>query len=182
MNEQVELAPERLPHFGENPLHVLVGANVALGQQRARDRLGQLPHTLLDPLALISEGERGSACGQLLRDRPCDRAAVRDAENQTSLAGEVSHGGGESIVAPCGSLSSRGDRAGSARPWRACSPHVGGGVCSSRAAASSSSASRTRSAGRPSLVMSATGPRSKRLRLGLACGIQPSTSSSTTQA
>ena len=67
---------------------LLVGADVALGHERARDRLGQVAHVLLDPLALVRERELRPAGGEPLRDRPRDRAAVGDAEDEPTLARE----------------------------------------------------------------------------------------------
>ena len=81
MDEQVELSTESLPHLGEDPGDVVVRTHIALRDERARDGVRKLAHVLLDPLALKRERERRAALGKLLRDRPRDRAAVRDAED-----------------------------------------------------------------------------------------------------
>ena len=62
-----------------------VVADVELGDERARHRLGEVAHVLLDPLALEGERELGAAGGEPLRDRPRDRALVRDAEDECFL-------------------------------------------------------------------------------------------------
>ena len=85
MHEQVELPAERLPHLGENARDVLVGADVAGGDERARHGLGELAHAPFDALALEGERKLGAVFGQPLRDRPGNRALVGDPENETSL-------------------------------------------------------------------------------------------------
>ena len=86
MDEQVEPAVEGLAGLAEDSGNVLVRAHVAFGDERARDRLGQLPHALLDSLTLERERELRPGVGEALRDRPGDRALVRDPENQSALA------------------------------------------------------------------------------------------------
>src|SRR6266545_5291482 len=86
MHEQVEASLERFADLAEDTRDVFVGAHVTLGHERAGDGLGQLTHALLDSLALIRERELGAAVGEPLGDRPRDRAAVRNSENQTTLA------------------------------------------------------------------------------------------------
>jgi hypothetical protein len=93
VDEQVELPAERLADLVEDAFHVFVGTDVALRHVRARDRLRELADALLDPLALVGERELRSALGQPLRDRPRDRATIRDTENQAALALVRSHGG-----------------------------------------------------------------------------------------
>src|SRR5438105_4464084 len=80
VQEQVEPALEQVAHFGEDTLEVVVRTDVTGGDERRADRLGQLAHVLLDPLALVGEGELGAALSETARDRPGDRAAVRNAE------------------------------------------------------------------------------------------------------
>ena len=100
MHEQVEPAPERIGHLSEHSGEVVVGANVALGDERARDAGGELAHGALDALALIREGELCALVGEAARDRPGDRALVRDPEHEALLAGECArHVRGESKAA-----------------------------------------------------------------------------------
>src|SRR5206468_746898 len=61
------------------------------------DRLGELAHVLLDALSLVRKRERRAAFGESLRDRPSDRAAVGDPEDEPALAGEISQGARESM-------------------------------------------------------------------------------------
>jgi hypothetical protein len=86
VDEEVEAAVECLRNFREHTRDVLVRTYVAGGDERAGDGLRQLPDARLDPLALVGEGELGAALGQTPRDRPGDRALVRDAEHQAALA------------------------------------------------------------------------------------------------
>ena len=92
MHEQVEPAVECLADLAEDALEVFVGADVAFGDQRRADRLGELADVLLDPLALVGEGQLGASLREPARDRPRDRAAVRNAQNQAALALERAHG------------------------------------------------------------------------------------------
>ena len=92
MDQQVELPAEGLPHLAEDTLEVLVGAHVAGGHERRVHRLRELAHALLDPLALVGEREARAALGELLRDRPGDRAAVGDPEHETALSCKPFHG------------------------------------------------------------------------------------------
>src|SRR5262249_12636314 len=89
--------PERVRDLPEDTRDVLVRANVARGDERARDRLGKLPHVALDPLALVGERELRTAVGEPLGDRPGDRAPVRDSQDETSLSLEHA---GEATVPP----------------------------------------------------------------------------------
>ena len=52
----------------------------------AADRLGEVAHAVLDSLALEGEGTSRAAVGEALRDRPCDRALVRNPQNERSLS------------------------------------------------------------------------------------------------
>ena len=88
VDEEVETAVERLGHLREDARHVVVGAHVALGDERARDALRQLPHSALDALALVREGELGALVREPPRDRPGDRPLVGDPEHEPLLAGE----------------------------------------------------------------------------------------------
>ena len=51
---------------------------------------GELAHALLDPLALVGEREPRATVRERLRDRPRDRALVRDAQDECALAREAS--------------------------------------------------------------------------------------------
>jgi hypothetical protein len=59
-------AAEHLANLCEDACDVLVRAHVAGGHERARDRIGQLAHAALDPLALVGERELGAAVGEAL--------------------------------------------------------------------------------------------------------------------
>ena len=90
MDEDVELATEHLSDFGEDARDVVVRAHIALGDELRVDSFRELTHALLDPFALIRERELRAAGGKLLRNRPRDRALVRDAEDECALACESS--------------------------------------------------------------------------------------------
>ena len=47
--------PKASAHLGEDAREVVVGADVALGDERAVDGLGEVAHVLLDALALVGE-------------------------------------------------------------------------------------------------------------------------------
>jgi hypothetical protein len=91
VHEQVEAA-ERLPRLAHDPLHVVVRAHVALGDERARNALPELAHALLDPLALVRERELGAFFGEAARDRPRDRPFVGDTEDEATFPFEAIHG------------------------------------------------------------------------------------------
>ena len=57
------------------------------------DRLGELAHVALDPLALEGERELRALLGEPLRDRPGDRAPVGDAEHEAAFALEATSPG-----------------------------------------------------------------------------------------
>ena len=88
--DEIELAAEGLCHLGEGLLEPFVGADVALADEWAPDRLGQVAHPFFDPLALVGERQLRAAGREPLRDRPGDRAAVGDAEDEAALAVEGS--------------------------------------------------------------------------------------------
>ena len=90
MDKQVELASERVPHLGEDPCDVLVGADVALRDERRVDRGGQLAHRRFDAISLVREGQARPAGRELPRDRPRDRALVGNTEDEAPLAFERS--------------------------------------------------------------------------------------------
>jgi hypothetical protein len=89
VDEDVEPASEGVGDLGEDPVDVLVGADVAGGDEWAVDALGQIADARLDSLALEGEREPRAARREPPRDRPCDRALVRDAENQSGLSLEI---------------------------------------------------------------------------------------------
>src|SRR2546421_6953102 len=79
VHQDVEPAVEGLPHLVEDTREILVRADVALRHEPRADRLRQLADALLDPLALEREGKLRAALGEATRDRPGDRALVRNA-------------------------------------------------------------------------------------------------------
>ncbi len=85
MDEDVEAAAERVGNLGEDARDVVVRADVALGDEGARDAGGEVAHVLLDALALVGERDARTLVGEPLRDRPRDRALVRDAEDERLL-------------------------------------------------------------------------------------------------
>src|SRR5438094_2651875 len=98
VHEQVEATVEPLANLAEDALEVPVGADIALGDERRAHGLGELANVLLDPLSLVGEGELGTSLREPARDRPRDRAAVCDAENQAALARECPFHGRESMA------------------------------------------------------------------------------------
>ena len=80
--------PNDVRHLGEDTRDVVVGAHVALGDERALDGRREVAHVLLDALSLVGEGNGRALVGEALRDRPCDRALIRDAEHERLLAFE----------------------------------------------------------------------------------------------
>ena len=72
----------------EDTREVVVGANVALRDERTVDGRGEIADVLLDALALIGERHARPLVGEALRDRPGDRALIRDAEDERLLAFE----------------------------------------------------------------------------------------------
>ena len=96
--------PNASDDLGEDAGEVVVGADVALGDERAVDARGEIAHVLLDALALVREGDARALVGEPLRDRPGDRALVRDAEDERLLAFEPAGHRGDP-----NRLASRGD-------------------------------------------------------------------------
>ena len=80
--------PNASADLREDAREVVVGADVALGDERAGDGRGEVADVLLDALALVREGDARPLVGEALRDRPRDRALVRDAEDERLLAFE----------------------------------------------------------------------------------------------
>ena len=86
VHEHVELAAERVADLGEDTRDVLVRPHVTGGDERRVDRVGKIADALLDAVALIGEREFRALVREPLRDRPRDRALVRDAEDERPLA------------------------------------------------------------------------------------------------
>ena len=70
-------SPDGFADLAEDPCDVLVRTHVTFGHERARDRLCQLAHALLDACSLVRERELGPGVRESLRDRPGDRPLVR---------------------------------------------------------------------------------------------------------
>src|SRR4029077_8117511 len=79
-------AADPLDELSERLVDALVAGDVALDADVGADRRGQLAHARLDALALVGEGKRRALLGQPARDRPGERALVRDARNEGDLA------------------------------------------------------------------------------------------------
>ena len=61
VDREIELAAEGLCHLGEGLLEPFVGADVALADEWAPDRLCQVAHPFFDPLALVGERQLRAA-------------------------------------------------------------------------------------------------------------------------
>ncbi len=85
VDEDVEAAAEGLRYLGEDALDVVVRPDVALGDERARHGLGEVADALLDPLALVREGDLCALGGEAVGDRPGNRALVGDAQDERLL-------------------------------------------------------------------------------------------------
>ena len=88
VDEDVEPTSEGVRHLREDPREIVVGADVALGDQGAVDGRREVAHVLLDAFALVRERDARALVGEPLRDRPGDRALVRDTEDERLLAFE----------------------------------------------------------------------------------------------
>ena len=95
VDEHVEASVERLRGLGEDPVEIVVRADVARRHQLRVHGRGQVPDGLLDPLALIGEGRAGHPRRRVARDRPGDRAPVGDPEHERLLALEPPRHGGD---------------------------------------------------------------------------------------
>ena len=150
--------------------------------ERALHRLGEVADALLDALALVRERELRAALREPLGDGPRDRAAVRDAEDEAPLSGEVGHGGASLLASGHSqSRSSREGRAASARPSRAGSRPTAGTASSSPGAASGWRRWRRRSAARRRSATSGSGRPWTRPPPAWPSGTTRSTSSSRTR-
>src|SRR6476620_2168946 len=89
MHEQVEPSVERLADLTEDARDVLVRADIARRHERAFDLRRELADVLVDPLSLVREREPRTSICEPPRDRPRDRALVRDPENEPRLALEI---------------------------------------------------------------------------------------------
>ena len=85
MHEDVELPVEDRATSREDTLDRTVVADVEFGDERARDRLRQVAHVLLDPLTLEGERDLRAAVREPPGDRPGDRPLVRDAQDECTL-------------------------------------------------------------------------------------------------
>jgi hypothetical protein len=86
VDEHVETAVERVGGLREHAVEVVVGAHVALRHELRVHRRREVPNRLLDALALVRERELCAFGREPLRDRPGDRALVRDAEHERLLS------------------------------------------------------------------------------------------------
>ena len=80
--------PKASADLREDTREVVVGADVALRDERTVDGRGEIADVLLDALALVGERHARPLVGEALRDRPGDRALIRDAEDERLLAFE----------------------------------------------------------------------------------------------
>ena len=85
VHHQVEAAEAR-GHVGEGAIEVGVVAHVAGHHHVGFHGLRELPHVLLQPLALVREGELRACRVERLRDRPRDGTAVGDAGDERELS------------------------------------------------------------------------------------------------
>ena len=86
VDEDVEPSAKRVANLREHAREVVVGTHVALGDERTVDGRGEIADVLLDALALVGERHARPLVGEALCDRPCDRALIRDAEDERLLA------------------------------------------------------------------------------------------------
>ena len=87
VDERVE-ASEFLADLGEDRVDLAVDGDVARQQQRVGHRRGQRLDTLLQPLALVGEGEAHPLARERLRDGPGDGALVGDTEDDAGTTFE----------------------------------------------------------------------------------------------
>ena len=91
MQQQVQLA-KFLSDLVEHAGDVIILRHVAFHQQRVcAERAGEFLDVLLEPFALVREGELRAFAVPCLRDGPGDGAFVRDAEDDSEFAGEQGH-------------------------------------------------------------------------------------------
>jgi hypothetical protein len=91
MDEEVETAElvcDRRHHVG----NLAIAGNVA-GQHERVGQLGrELTHVFLEPLTLIGDGEPRPRGSGRARDRPCNRALVRNPDDEAVLPRQFAHG------------------------------------------------------------------------------------------
>ena len=153
------------------------------------DRLGEVADVLLDPLSLVREGDLRALVGEPLRDRPRDRALVRDARARAPASRRTSRPRGDpnriawrgdGRRARCGDHRGLvGDRRGDCARARATRLALRP-PCPPRGSSSSESRGRSAVSGRP--ATSPTARRSTRSRRECSRGIPRSRCSSTTPA
>ena len=90
VDERVEPA-ELLADFAEHAVDLGVVGDVARQDERVRHGRAELFDVLLQPLALIGEGQPHPLARQRLRDGPGDGALVGDAENDSGLPFQQRH-------------------------------------------------------------------------------------------
>ena len=90
VSHQVEPA-DALDQLGEGPVDALVAGDVALDADVGADGRCELAHGRLDALALIGERDLCALLGQPARDRPGQRALVRDARDERDLPLQQPH-------------------------------------------------------------------------------------------
>ncbi len=82
---------DALDQLGERPVDALVARDVALDADVRADRGRELAHGRLDALALVGERDLRALLGQTARDRPGQRALVRDAGDKRDLPLQQPH-------------------------------------------------------------------------------------------
>ena len=127
---EVELAAERLAGLGARLGDVVVGADVALGHERAFRRGGELADAFSIRSPWKVNASRAPPSARPLCDRPGDRAPVCDAEDERALAREVGHEGRiyarlALVVRRAFLVTSRGPAISASAPPPRCSRSVG---------------------------------------------------------
>ncbi len=84
VHDEVEPAEPFLDRRGER-LEVLVLRDVAGQDERVAELRRELPHVLLEPLALVGHGQPRALAVRRLGDAPGDRALVRDPQDEAAL-------------------------------------------------------------------------------------------------